>query len=688
MKTIIVIIVLLCSAVAFAGDSNELIDSYISSYNYRRGVEAVNNDNYAEALEYLNKEIEYHPDNGYAYMWLALVGCHTHRYGDAINALNVAVKKLPSDDKGFRARAYSTRAEVFLELQDTVQAYKDYAAAIDATPQEVELYKSRAQVYYEQKKYDMADKDYRKIISLEEGNELGYMGIGRNANAQKRYEDAIKQFDYVIKLSLSYIKGYSFRAESYIGLKRYSEALDDVITALSIGYNSKAFYAMQQLADSVPELTIAKLKLQKAKDPNNVNWLYYIGVAYDIAENYRQAIASYKGYLSKEPDARVAYYVAGCYRDLGLYDEALKYCNQAIEADSTDTEYIYTKATLEAQIGRLREAIDDMDAYISKDPAQYVGYYSRGWMKIKMKDYDGAIEDYTMSITLNPNYAGSYMWRGLAYKEKGEPEKAESDFLEAIRLDSVPELASCSYYAYYYLGEKDKAIGVIDAMLKNGREDCYYDVACVYSMMGDADKAIYYLDKALEKSLSLLCQLEYVQCFDGLKNKQAYQELVNKYKKRQQDLMEEEKLDDGGEYEEKVEEVPFSKDGGVLKVKCAINNLPLHFIFDTGASVVSISSVEATFMVKNDYLSANDVIGKQNYINANGEISEGTVINLRDVKLGENLHLKDVRASVVKNQSAPLLLGQSVLSRLGKIEIDNSRHVLRVTYKHQLPKSK
>ncbi len=68
---------------------------------------------------------------------------------------------------------------------------------------------------------------------------------------------------------------------------------------------------------------------------------------------------------------------------------------------------------------------------------------------------------------------------------------------------------------------------------------------------------------------------------------------------------------------------------------------------------------------------------------ADGSISEGTVINLRDVKFG-NLHLKDVKASVVRNQSAPLLLGQSVLSKLGKIEIDNNNKVLRVTYKRKI----
>ncbi len=683
MKTVIVIMVLLCSAVAFADEIKRP-----DSYNYTRGVEAANNNNDVEAIEYLNKEIQEYPDNGYAYLWRAFVEGRNGRLGDALTTLNTAVKKIPSDDKEYKASAYSTRAAVFLSLQDTAQAYKDLAAAIDVTPQDAKLYKTRAQVLYEQKKYDMADRDYRKMIRLEEGDVVGYMGIGRNAIAQKRYEDAVKQFDYVVKLSPSYSSGYSFRAESYIGMEKYGEALDDVITALSIDGDNKAFYQIQQLADIEPDLTIAKMKIQKTKEPNNVQWPFYLGIVYEEAKKYKYAIANYKEVMTKASDAYYAYRIACCYRDMGLCNEAMKYCKEAIASDSTDADYIYTKATLEFYMGIFEEAINDMDEYVRKSPENYLGYYSRGFMKGRAKDYDGAIEDYTMAITLNHRYAAAYLQRGYAYQEKGEQEKAKNDYLEAIRLDSVPEKAYCSYYAYYYLGEKDKAVSIIDTMLKNGREDCYYDIASVYSMMGDADKAIYYLDKALEDDFTVLYQLESERGFINIRNKQAYKDLISKYRKRQQDLMEDEKLDDGGEYEEKVEEVPFSKDGGVLKVKCAINNLPLHFIFDTGASVVSISSVEATFMVKNDYLSANDVIGKRNYINANGEISEGTVINLRDVKLGENLHLKDVRASVVKNQSAPLLLGQSVLSRLGKIEIDNSRHVLRVTYKHQLPKSK
>lgn len=102
-------------------------------------------------------------------------------------------------------------------------------------------------------------------------------------------------------------------------------------------------------------------------------------------------------------------------------------------------------------------------------------------------------------------------------------------------------------------------------------------------------------------------------------------------------------------------------------------------MFDTGASDVTLSLVEATFMMKNGYLSGKDVVGNQRYVDANGEVSVGTVINLKDVNFGGQ-SLTNVRASVVRNQKAPLLLGQSVLGRLGKIEIDNTKNVIKIIH--------
>ena len=678
MRQLILSILVLCSSVMLA-DNIKRPDSY----NYTRGVEAINNNNAEEALDYLNKEINEHPDNGYAFAWIALVRNYNEEFGRALTAANIAVKKIPSKDKEYKAFAYGTRAKVYLNLEDTIQALKDYSQAINVMPDDDRLYNQRAQVYYEQEKYDLADKDYQKMISLKAGDVMGYMGIGRNANAQKRYGDAIKQFDYVVKLDQNYSSAYSFRAESYIGLKKYNEAIDDVITALGIDKDRKAFYELQELADSAFEQTVAKLKVQKIKEPNEQSWAYDLGVVYERAAKYNKAIAYYKESLEKESNIITASRISSCYDDLGDYDKALEYCDQAIALDSVKSDYLYQKANILDNAGRSKEAIRVMGEYIANNPDMAEGYYRRGWFEDHSGNVEEAIEDYTMAITLEPNEAYAYLNRGVLYRLKGENAKAESDFKQVVRLDSIPEDAECSFYAYYYLGQKDKAIEVLNTMLDKDKKGNCYDAACLYSVMGEKEKALSYLRQSLEDGYRRFAHIKRDRDLINIRNTEKFKVLLKEFEEKHQQEIAADADGDDSSYELKVEEIPFTKESGVCKVKCAINGLPLHFIFDTGAADVSISSVEATFMAKNDFLSSSDIIGKQNYQTADGNITEGTIINLKDVKLG-SLHLNNIKASVVRNQAAPLLLGQSVLSKLGKIEIDNTKNVLRITHKQKI----
>lgn len=673
MRTIIISLLLLCSTLIWAQRVKRP-----DSYNYTRGVEAIQNNNVEEALEYLNKEVNDNPDNGYAFAWIALVQVHLEKYGQALTAVNMAIKKIPSKDKEYTSFAYSTRASVYLNLEDTVRAIKDYSQAISITPEESDIYSKRAQIYYEQGKYSLADADYHKMISLNEGDVVGYMGIGRNANAQKQWNEAIKQFDYVVKLAPDYSSAYSFRAESYWGLNKFDKAIDDVVIALSIDADNKAFYLLQSLVDTAFVQTIAKLKAQKIKEPNENYWNYCLGTVYEHLDRYSDAIAYYEEAIDKESSDAIAYRLAHCYNDKGDYERALYYCNQAISIDSTESDYIFYKAIIEDNYGRINTAIETMDSFIKKNPDNGYGYYSRGWLKDRLGDSDGAIEDYMLSIAMIPEYVYCYLHRGILYRLKGEIEAANNDFKQVITLDTIKGNIECAQFAYYYLGNKEKAIEIVDEMLKNNDKDDFYDAACLYSIMGEKEKSIGYLRKSLELGFRRFSHIARDRDLDNIRNEKDFIDLIQEYMEIHNQETKTDSKDDTI-FEERTEEIPFTKEGDMCKVKCSINGLPLHFIFDTGASDVSLSSVEATFMMKNGYLSASDVIGKQQFLNASGEVSEGTVINLREVKFG-SLHLDNVRASVARNQSAPLLLGQSVLNRLGRIEIDNTKRNLKITY--------
>ncbi|WP_207919043.1 retropepsin-like aspartic protease family protein [Flavobacterium sandaracinum] len=124
----------------------------------------------------------------------------------------------------------------------------------------------------------------------------------------------------------------------------------------------------------------------------------------------------------------------------------------------------------------------------------------------------------------------------------------------------------------------------------------------------------------------------------------------------------------------------MSEENGIYKIPVEINGSNMNFIFDTGASDITISATEAMFLYKQGTLQDDDILGQQQYQIADGSISEGTIINLRTVKIG-NKTLENVRASVVHNNQAPLLFGQSALAQFGKVSIDYKRN--EITFEEQ-----
>ncbi|MCG9900882.1 MAG: retroviral-like aspartic protease family protein [Hydrotalea sp.] len=116
----------------------------------------------------------------------------------------------------------------------------------------------------------------------------------------------------------------------------------------------------------------------------------------------------------------------------------------------------------------------------------------------------------------------------------------------------------------------------------------------------------------------------------------------------------------------------MNKKNGVYEVPIEINASKMFFIFDTGASDITISLTEAIFLYKQGTLTDDDFLGTQQFQIADGSISEGTIINLKTVKIG-NKTLSNVQASIVHNMDAPLLFGQSALAQFGKVTIDYNK---------------
>lgn len=649
------------------------------SYNYQRGLEAMNEEKIDEAIEYFNKDIQDNPKNGYSYSWVAHLRLAREEYGKALTAVELALKNLPKKDAEYMIFGYSTRARCYLCLEDTTKALADFSTAIKIKPDEPQLYDARAQIYYDQGKYNLADADYKKMVELKPGDVMGYMGLGRNALRQNKYDDAISQFTYALKLEENYSSGYAFRAEAELEKKMWNEATNDLLAAMKCTWDKKAVYHIQELKEPAFTMMISKLKIQSAKDVNEGNWPYIIALMYEENKDYKKAIDNYVEANRRNSSPVILQRISSCYEELGKFNDALENISMAINMDSTDLSYSIQKANLLYEMGNVKVAISEWDKILAQQPEYSYGYYRRGWFKELAGDYDGAIEDLSMCIVLDPEESYAIQSRGDIYLKQGKKNLAEEDFKKVIEIENTPDKYNCIHYAYQGLGQNEKAIEAMDSILTrdDDRAGNYYDAACLYSRMKNKQKALEYLEKAFELGYRRFGHIDRDPDMDLIRNTEEYRLLIKKYNKQDEKISAVAGNDNVVD-NNPISEIPFAKENGVCKVKCKINGLPLHFVFDTGASDVTISMVEATFMMKNGYLSGNDVVGSQRYVDANGDVSVGTVLNLKEVDFGGQ-SLSNVRASVVRNQKAPLLLGQSVLGRLGKIEIDNGKNVIKIT---------
>ena len=123
--------------------------------------------------------------------------------------------------------------------------------------------------------------------------------------------------------------------------------------------------------------------------------------------------------------------------------------------------------------------------------------------------------------------------------------------------------------------------------------------------------------------------------------------------------------------------ITMQKENGVYVVPCRVNGLNLKFIFDTEASGVSISLTEALFMLGNGYLNTDDILDSAYNSDVNEDIIAGTRINLREIEFG-GITLHNVQASAVDNIKAPILIGQTALAKLIRIQPDFTKGTLTI----------
>ena len=659
-----------------------------NDYNLQRAWEALREEkDDAKALDLVNRQLKETPDNVQALLLRTRLNRAKGEYGTALADVNHALKvNKPKKSEIAMSTLHWWKGHIYQDMDETEKSSESLGRAYALAKKDNKENLQGISFDYGcslvlLNRFDEAVAVFDAMLEEDETDAAAMVGKAGTMLERGRDREALDILVKAQKYAENYSEIYRFQMKAYRNLGEYNKAIDAAVsyydkdddpqldTVLSV-FSKNANYASATL----------KAKSKKSEDP--AQWKYLLARFHEHMRDYAAAIRTYDA-LEEEfgRDDVIDYRRAECYDELGMCDKASALLGRLIEKEP-DWLLLVTRGDVFLKAGMLDEAIKDYSAAIEEVPDGAYAYYKRGWCREMKGEKDKAMEDYNLGIDNSQDYPYLYLMRGELLLGNGDKDAAEKDFETVLQKDTLADNGSCRQYALHFLGRDREAEEWMDKIIAAEPDDDgnYYDRACLYARMGRLEEAVASLRTAFEKGYRSFGHIKNDDDMDSVRNLPEFKALMAEYEAKHEAYLKENELSAEEEREERVTEIAMNrKPGGTFEIPCDINGLPLQMIFDTGASDVTISSVEANFMLKNGYLSEKDVKGKKYYQIANGQISEGTVITLREVKVGDAI-LKNVDASVVKSQKAPLLLGQSAMERFGTITIDNVNNKLLIKH--------
>lgn len=398
-------------------------------------------------------------------------------YKTALDKYDKAILLAPND-----AGAHFWKGRAHYELQEFDQSLGEFDTALSqGYNPPLEVYKLRWRLNFDRKNFDAALDDAQKVLQLEPSNLPVNQGIGEIHLAKNSHKEAVAAFQKILQLDSNNADAYYYLASAYQKLgdyknqrlnaleaikrntkflseshfivgdaaqksKNYNEAIEAYRKTLNA--NPDYYTVYHNLADIYRIQNQFEEAIEIAKKgtiiyPNDANLLVDLSRYYSLADRSALSISAAQQAVRLMPDKVVSHSsLCRAYYEDKQFQSALQACSNALKLNPNDGEanvYLgFTHLSLD-QTDKANEyfarAVNGMKDYTQKNPDYTDGFYLLGNAYYYAKQPEKAIEAYSRSLQLYPQFAKARFNLGLAYFVNGNKTAAREQYNALLKQD-------------------------------------------------------------------------------------------------------------------------------------------------------------------------------------------------------------------------------------------------------------
>jgi TolB-like protein/Tfp pilus assembly protein PilF len=285
-------------------------------------------------------------------------------------------------------------------------------------------------------------------------------------------------------------------------------------------YVKGRFYLAKRTRESIYK-ALDQFNQAVAKDPNYAQ--AYAGVAYAYillfdrgwispGEGSPKVRSAAQRAIELDPTLAEPHAALAAVRELADWDwaGAEDEYRKAIGLNPNDATSHHWYALLLENLGRLNEALAEVEKALALDPASPQANANHAGILVDLHRYDDALAELNRLIAANPEFPVNYGIRGEVYRRLKNQDAAVADEATAMKKNGRPEWAEAFAAGY----RKAKLKGACTAMievLKNESQREYVspnEMARYHGLMGDRDHAFEWLEKGYAERSS---RMEYIK---------------------------------------------------------------------------------------------------------------------------------------------------------------------------------